>query len=194
MINWNRFFSGESEVLNRLFEVGLSFFHLRKPQAKIDDYDRLLSQIDKNFHPRIHVHEHFELADKYALGGVHFNSRSSNYEGVNQQITFSRSCHTLQELTDISAFDYVFLSPIFDSISKRGYKQGFLPSELQAAKDKHLINKKVIALGGISPANLHIPLNYSFGGIAVLGYIWQNNQFEENFIHINTIYQKYTKK
>ncbi|MBO4738849.1 MAG: thiamine phosphate synthase [Bacteroidales bacterium] len=188
------FFEGESQALNQLFKAGLEYFHLRKPNAKLEDYENLLKQIPSAFHQRVHVHEHFQLAEKYAIGGVHLNRRNPQYEGNNTKITISRSCHTLQELKNISHFDYVFLSPIFNSISKQGYQQAFSMEDLRKSAENQLINSKVIALGGITPDNLHIPMSCAFGGVAVLGYIWQNKRFIENFIHINTVYQTFIRK
>ena len=82
------------------------------------------------------------------------------------------SLHSLQELQlGLSGMDYVFLSPIFDSISKQGYSAAFeaeaLAVALQTAKCP------VIALGGISPQNIPIAASLGFSGVAALGSIWQ---------------------
>ena len=93
-------------------------------------------------------------------------------------LSMSRSCHSLEEVSESRFFDYLFLSPVFDSISKAGYKQGFMPEQLAEAKNRKIINEKVFALGGITAENIPVVRNYGFGGIAVLGTLWSG--FERN--------------
>jgi thiamine-phosphate pyrophosphorylase len=87
--------------------------------------------------------------------------------------TLSRSCHSIEELTDGQRYDYLFLSPIFDSISKKGYRSAFSPEQLTKAGKEGVINEKVIALGGITPEKKTAIKDWNFGGIAVLGFLWQ---------------------
>ena len=76
--------------------------------------------------------------------------------------------------------DYVFLSPIYDSISKEGYSSAYPFDTLQKAQQAGIIDSKVIALGGISLEHLPEIASLGFGGAALLGDIWQ--QKEEDFI------------
>ena len=85
------------------------------------------------------------------------------------------SCHTLEEVSrNKLKSDYVFLSPIFDSISKQGYHAAFTEETLRQAHHAGIIDKQVIALGGITPTNARKALSLGFGGVAVLGDIWQS--------------------
>ena len=70
---------------------------------------------------------------------------------------------------------YCFLSPIFDSISKEGYKANFDKLELKEflAKDR---KTKVIALGGLTEENYLEVLELGFDGGAFLGSVW--NKYE----------------
>ena len=63
------------------------------------------------------------------------------------------------------------LSPIYDSISKQGYKAAFSESEMKKACEKGIIDHQVIALGGIDSSHILHLTNMGFGGIAVLGMI-----------------------
>ena len=88
------------------------------------------------------------------MKGIHLNSRNpiapDNYSGH-----ISASCHTLEEVQeDKKTCDYVFLSPIFDSISKEGYSSKFTPEAIREAVKADIIDKKVIALGGIDEENI----------------------------------------
>ena len=70
--------------------------------------------------------------------------------------------------------DYLFLSPIFDSISKRGYLSQFSIESLQNAAEEGLIDGKVFALGGVTQAKLPLLHELGFGGAAMLGAAWQD--------------------
>lgn len=164
------FFDKEATLLNSLFMEGMQHLHLRKPECARAELERLLDRISPEFYPRIVLHDHFELAAERHLGGIHLNRRNNlrpnEYNG-----SLSRSCHSLDEIKAMkSSFDYLFLSPIFPSISKEGYGNGFNLSELQAAKD--IIDDKVIALGGICAQTLRQLKDIPFGGAAVLGALW----------------------
>lgn len=107
----------------------------------------------------------------YRLAGIHLNSRNNTLpEGFAGSI--SRSCHSLQEVQDNKQLDYVFLSPIFQSISKEGYGNGFPMERLREAAASGIINEKVIALGGIEEKNIPLITSLHFGGAAILGALW----------------------
>ena len=104
--------------------------------------------------------------------------------------TVSGSCHSFEEVLEARFCDYVFLSPIFDSISKAGYKQGFTSEQLQDAKERMIINERVIALGGITADNIYIVRAYGFGGVAVLGSLWGNYAIDRDS---NELLQRFNK-
>lgn len=68
--------------------------------------------------------------------------------------------------------DYVFLSPIFDSISKSGYHSAFTLEVLQQAAAHNIIDEKVVALGGVTPDKVKWLRQIGFGGAAMLGAVW----------------------
>lgn len=165
------FFGYEAEQIAAHFENGLQILHLRKPDASAAEYENLLRQIPEVFHERITLHDHFELADRFAVGGVHLNRRNAIYNGA-RRLRLSKSCHSIDELRDISKFDYVTLSPIFNSISKAGYNSAFSHEELLQYSKAGLINEKVYALGGVNFENMRKLEQYAFGGCAMLGAVW----------------------
>ena len=180
------FIDNEAWKINALFDAGLEILHLRKPKASKEEYIALLDNIHFGYHCRIKIHEYFELANDYNLLGVHLNARNPEYH-EKKQINISKSCHSLEELSNIEQYDYVFLSPVFDSISKKGYASNFSDEILKSASKQGIINKKVIALGGIDKTTLSLIKNYAFGGVAVLGSIWKSEDVVENFTMINLI-------
>jgi thiamine-phosphate pyrophosphorylase len=174
------FINNEAWKINALFDVGLEILHLRKPKASKPEYVGLLNSVNSKYHPKIKIHEYFELTDNYDLLGVHLNVRNPVY-GRKKEVKISKSCHSLEELHAIDKYDYVFLSPIFDSISKEGYASNFPDEVLKETSGQGIINDKVIALGGIDKTTLPLIQNYAFGGAAVLGAIWNSENVVESF-------------
>lgn len=166
------FFVEEDKILTALFEEGLDILHLRKPGTEPVYSERLLTLLPDCHHHQIVVHDHFYLKDEFNLKGIHLNSRNpeapANYKGH-----LSKSFHSLEELKeDKKSFNYVFLSPIFDSISKSNYTSAFKYDDLKAAAEKGIIDKKVMALGGVTSENMNVVKDLGFGGAVILGDLW----------------------
>ena len=163
------FFDGEADFITRLFEYGVDTVHLRKPGASATECACLLDCISAAERSRIVIHDFFELAVPYGLHGIHLNARHNEVpEGYKGHI--SRSCHSLDEVRRYSPeCSYVFLSPVFDSVSKQGYQSAFTAEVLSRAAEEGIIDSKVIALGGITPDRIPYLRSLGFGGAAMLG-------------------------
>ena len=184
------FLPDEARILTELFKAGLDLLHLRKPEAEIYEVESLLQEIPMKYRNRIVIHDFFLLKEKYSLGGIHLNSRHpeapENYHGL-----LSRACHILEEVeTTTPRFDYVLMSPVYDSISKQGYRSGYSTEALRQAQEKGIISEKVIALGGISEANLAEIKSLGFGGAALLGDIWNRYHAWEDTEQLLTHFRK----
>ena len=70
--------------------------------------------------------------------------------------------------------DYVFISPIYDSISKHGYHSAFSDEVLRQASAQGIIDHKVVALGGVTRQRIPQLEKYGFGGAAMLGEMWKD--------------------
>ena len=163
------FIPDEASFLHRLFVHGVDIVHLRKPGATAEECARLLDDLTSDDRRRIVIHDFFELAEPYGLKGIHLNARRSTvpdgYEGH-----VSRSCHSLEEVKRYKdVCDYVFLSPIFDSVSKQGYASAFTDRTLKQASSDGIIDDKVVALGGVTPDKIDYLQQLNFGGAAMLG-------------------------
>lgn len=173
-------FCGETDIVNALFANGMPRLHLRKPGASAAELAEWIGRIDLTFRQRIVVHDHHTLLRTMGLGGIHLNSRNPDApEWLAEErerrgwVTLSRSCHTLEEVSRWSPVcDYVFLSPIFDSISKCGYTAGFTIETLRKAHNDGLLDKPTYALGGVSAENISLVRDLGFAGAAVLGSLW----------------------
>ena len=172
------YFVEEDKIITALFEEGLDILHLRKPDTAPMFAERLLTLIPEQYHKRIVVHGHFYLKDEFNLKGINLNHRNPNLP-ENYKGHISRSCHSLEEIKEYKRqCDYMLLSPVFDSISKNDYHANYTPEEIRKAHKAGIIDKKVIALGGISTENIRTIKKYGFGGAAILGDIW--DRFDEH--------------
>ena len=172
----------EIEIMKKLFEEGLNIFHLRRPTYDYGGMKDYLSRIPEEYHNRIVIHSHPKLALKFNLKGIHITSkiRKSKFKfwyvkrfvlARKKQLTVSTSLHHLSHLDSFDpVFNYVFLSPIFDSISKKDYQSGF--NEFTLSKGLERTKYTVYALGGVELANISKVKDYGFAGVALVGSIW----------------------
>lgn len=162
----------DAYIITRLLDIGIDIVHLRKPDSNVSECRRLLTALSDKQRERIVIHDYPELFFEFALRGIHINRNITTlpkgYSG-----TRSRSCHSLEEVARYKDdYDYLFLSPIFDSISKAGYRSGFDDAELQRASSCGIIDDKVIALGGVTLDKIAYLKGLNFGGIAMLGAVY----------------------
>lgn len=167
------FIPGEVSCIRCLFDCGLDILHLRKPGASKADMARILDTLPDDIRRRIVVHDHFPLCRDYGLLGVHLNGRNPVVPPGLCPCSVSASCHSVAEVAAKKAeCDYVFLSPIFDSISKQGYTAAYSATELQQASADGIIDNRVMALGGMSLDNIAALKKWQFGGAVFLGDVW----------------------
>jgi thiamine-phosphate pyrophosphorylase len=176
LISYPVFYKGEVEVVIRLLQTYDFTFHLRKPNASAYEYDALLQSIPEYLHPKIIIHNAYELTRRYNLKGIHF---SEKYRGpmsrLETTIIKSTSCHTINELCEIeNYYQNSFLSPVFKDASNPVDYPGLHIEDVK----EYLSTKrklKIIALGGISEHNIHKISEMKFDGVAVLGPVWDND-------------------
>lgn len=165
-----RFFPGEAEMLSLLLGGLDCRVHLRKPGCTERQMRGLIEALPEEFRPELTLQDHLSLAPEYGVGGVHPTSRfpvaPEGWTGL-----VSRSSHSLGEVAMCRDADYVFLSPVFDSISKSGYSSAFTDAQLRSAPE---IDGHVYALGGVRPEHFPLLAEYGFGGAALLGHVWRD--------------------
>lgn len=165
----------EVVVIRQLLAKGIDIVHLRKHQSEFEGIDvivylhEILSALTCEERSKIIIHDYPSLYEEFYLKGIHINknitSLPDDYTGYK-----TRSCHSFEEIQKYrDDYDYLFLSPIFDSISKPGYKSPFTPEMLQKASHKGIINEKVIALGGVTFDKIPYLQSLNFGGVAMIG-------------------------
>lgn len=167
------FQKNEIGSITKLFWEGLKTLHLRKPEATEDELRNFIELIPDKFHSRIVIHNHYPLLREFKLKGAHLPERIRRSAIPKQTKIISTSFHSIKKLSlSRRKYQYVFLSPIFESISKAGYKSNFNLEYLESFLKKH---KNVIALGGVSDKNILSVKRSGFYGAAALGYIWEGS-------------------
>jgi thiamine-phosphate pyrophosphorylase len=166
---------GEIDLLCQFFDAGLSRFHLRKPNFSAEDLKRYLNKIPTEHLSKIVVHRCPEVLADFEVGGYHFRS---NEPAQVMKGTSSKSLHKLGELTGLKeSMDYVFLGPIFRSVSKKGYGPKISINEIFSLFSSGRLNRlnkipKVYALGGIRKKKILRLSEVGFSGVALLGSVW----------------------
>ena len=173
----------EPRLLATLLGAGTEALHLRKPGWPAAQVERLILSLPEAFHARLVLHGHPGLVRRYRLGGLHLTAAARAAMVRRPMLlpgqTLSTSFHSLAEISQHRRrYDYVFLSPIFDSISKAGYASGFNLATVQAPLHRLAARPgyrpQVLALGGVSAGNIGLLAPAGFAGAAVLGIIWQS--------------------
>lgn len=144
----------ETGEIIALFEKGLEIFHVHKPGLSSGELQNYTRRFPWKYRERIYLHEDFP------------------------------KFHSLNELQAYKKeYEYAFLSPIFDSISKKDHKASF---DLEEVREK-IQNRNIIALGGIDEDKIEICRELGFAGVAVLGAIWGSNDPLQKFLLLNQL-------
>lgn len=168
----------EEYFISLLFDSGLKYFHLRKPNWMKSRVVDLLNEIPSQYHNKIIIHDNWDLMNDFNLGGIHVREKDKHLVSTENRKFHSIAVHNHEELYKIEKeFKYALLSPVFNSISKENVKAAY---DLDDLKVKFLENKPsvpVYALGGIDLENISKAKEIGFDGVAILGFIW--NLFKE---------------
>jgi thiamine-phosphate pyrophosphorylase len=153
--------AGEMECLEGMLEAGLGKLHLRKPGGVVEG---LLERLAPRWASRLVVHGSIGLAARYGVPQVHGAIKHVGH------IAVSTSVHSWEELKRLpSGVDYAFISPVFDSISKRGYLAN---ADLLTIPPEPLPCRPV-GMGGVSADTIGLMIARGWTGAALLGWIWE---------------------
>lgn len=171
-------FAEEAYAIATLLGEGWWRVHLRHPGATAEEYAEILGKLSPEQRAKVTVHDHYStLSRLFPEIGLHINSRQDGAAASSPGIV-SRSCHTIAEALSFDG-DYAMLSPVFDSVSKPGYRAAFSDGQLRSLEG---CPNEIIALGGVTPERLHLLSDYNFSGFAMLGAIpWRSPEEIKTF-------------
>ena len=173
-------FPGEADCMEALLGAGVERLHLRKPEATPEELEDLVQELAPRWADRLVLHgpRSRELALRYGVSNVHGAVAYRDGHGYSgggpmvdaRGLALSTSAHGWEELARLPAgLAYAFISPLFDSISKRGYGAN---AGLLDQPDRELPCLPV-GLGGVSGETIGLMLEKGWKGAAVLGWIWE---------------------
>lgn len=172
---------GETQIVDSIFARLPVIYHLRKPGKVDEQLADYLNRIAATCHFRVMVHGYKKLLRRFNLKGIHYSEkvRCQQPQAIRQfrrAHPDSRISSAFHHITDVpdshGLFDYIFLRPIFDSISKKGYHAAFDHADLRRCLSR--TGHTVIALGGIDEQRVAMAARLGFKGVAVLGSVWES--------------------
>ena len=177
VISSSKTVENETEIVTQFFEEGLQTFHLRKHRYSAAEMKLFIKKIPIHYHDRIIIHSHHSLARKFKLKGVHLTKSHKKKQlktwltlkfikFTNPELEVTTSFNNLGQLFDKHSayeYSYVFLSPVFDSLSSK-FQSGFTEYSLSAALKK--TKYKVVARGGVDITAIEKSHKIGFEGLA----------------------------
>jgi len=177
VITPEEFVKNEIEIINELFQEGLDLLHIRKPFINSEEMEDFIQKIDLKFHAQLVLHSNYNLAENFKISRLHFKEidrQNDLYKSFTNK-TISTSVHNIETFNQLDTdWEYSFISPVFPSISKKGYGEN--STILNDIKKRTHSNVKLIALGGINEKNIDKTFKSKIDGVALLGAIWENDE------------------
>jgi thiamine-phosphate pyrophosphorylase len=189
--------TGERETIEKLFRAGMRTLHIRKPGYSRKKMRQYIESIPGKHRDKLVLHSHHGLAIRYGLKGVHFTEGARRpmflawlkrrfYRNLQPSLSLTASYHSLakvEKLRDI--YEYIFLSPVFESISKKHTQKPLRHSRIQDCL--RLTKAKVVALGGVDETKILACRDMGFYGVGLVGSIWQSEDPVATFKEIQEL-------
>ena len=160
-------FEGEGDRLEELLEAGVERLHLRKPEMSKVELERLVERLAPRWASRLVLHYEPELAVRFGIPQVHGPLGICKGKGLRES-TSVHSWGAFCRLPD--GLEYAFISPLFDSISKKGYGADASLLSIPATP----LPCMPVGLGGVGAETIGELVQRRWQGAAVLGWIWED--------------------
>jgi len=182
---------GDIKIVQELFKAGLKNYHIRFSKLSKEELKGYINQIPKRYHKRIIIHFQHDLCSEMHLKGIHFSRdktgsfffnliKSSYLKIVNPKSTISCEASALDELSSkVRLFNYVILRNVFNSISKRRFRNKFDWTEIENTLTP--LKGIVLARGGMTLDKIAEARNLGFSGIVLEELIWNNPDYLNDF-------------
>ena len=173
--------ANEINTIHSLFESGLELLHVRKPNYTEEEMIAFLSKIELKHCSKLALHQHHNLAEDFGINRIHFTeTKRFQLRITADQFIESTSTHSIEDFNSLNTgFNYAFLSPIYQSISKPNYVSRM--NLIETVKQRTNFKTKLVALGGVSSKNIKETYKLGFDSVALLGTIWNSKNPIENF-------------
>ena len=188
----------EAEKINKMFQLGLDILHIRKSNYTKEKLKQFIQKIDLVNHPKIMIHDHYELLADFKLKGIHINRKYRKNFWFNfytlkrirnkyKDICISYSADSISQINHLQKknISYIILGRIFSSNTTNRISLNFNKNELIQLNTNS--KTPIIALGGIDNFTTHKSILMGFTGIALQSFIWDSINSIENFTQIINI-------
>ncbi|WP_223609060.1 thiamine phosphate synthase [Chryseobacterium sp. OSA05B] len=173
----------ETEIINQLFQEGLDLLHIRKPMFIREEMNSFLDNIDETFYAQLVLHGFYDMGKEYPIYRFHFREAdrlTGGFKSYTDPTIISTSVHDMKTFNGLEKeWEYAFVSPVFPSISKKGY--GEESSVMEDLKHRTNYNVKLFALGGVNETNISKVFENGADGAALLGGIWESDDPVDSF-------------
>lgn len=172
----------EIDIISELFKEGLDVLHVRKPGISQDELAAYLQSIDEMYRSQICLHQWLSLAESFGINRFHYkDGAQSSRQKKNSATILSASTHSMDTFNKLpNEFGYAFLSPVFESISKVGYKPKVNMGK--ALEQRSNFKTRLVALGGVDSENIAYLLESGYDEVALSGAIWNSSEPIKKFI------------
>jgi thiamine-phosphate pyrophosphorylase len=186
----------EHVIIRKMFDMGLSTLHLRKPKLSSENMKKFLDDFSEEYQKKIIIHTHHNLIWDYNLKGIHLTKAHKKdkyknwfqrrlYKFKRKDMIRTTSCGSVSSLAVLyKEFEYVMLTPVF--ASKQAHRPNFSRSTLDIITTK--FPKKIIARGGATMADIETAKEIGFSGIAFHKAIWESPDPLKEF---ENVYKRY---
>lgn len=166
----------EIELLKKALRFPHMWVHVRKPKATFMEMLTYLLQFSEKERQRIVLHQQQQVSLVMGINNLHVPTplrQAGSYPQENTEgLTMSTSTHSWDEFNALSNhFQFAFISPLFPSISKKGYGHKQQIDSRVERKNRHT---EAIALGGIDATKLTYLKDKGFADYALCGAIWHS--------------------
>lgn len=169
--------AGEHKILIRLFENGLSAYHLRRTHWSVAQHKKWLAGVPAEFRRRVVLHQQPQLVRACGLGGFHCGgTRRPNFSEKPPYPVSSRAEDYPTLLGAAKFCGQICLGPIFPPENHDVTVPHRTLSEFAAIVAywrAHGGNGKVIAFGGINEKNVGLCRAAGFDGFVVVSSVWK---------------------
>ncbi|MBQ8445460.1 MAG: thiamine phosphate synthase [Opitutales bacterium] len=166
-------------ILFKLFENGLSVYHLRRPHWSASRCCSWIERVPVKWRSRIVVHQYPYLVRKYNLGGFHQSADGAlpGVSGISGKI--SAQCEDFSDIQKIgNRCRRVMLGPVFPpekydvTVPRRTLGEY---AAIAAYWRKQGGQAEVFAFGGVSSDNIRLCREAGFDGVVVVGAVWDTS-------------------
>ena len=178
------------EVLERALKGGITMFQFREKGGgakKGDEYEvlaRECQRLCRKYDVPFIVNDDVELALKLDADGLHIGQQDGNVNEIRTRIGskwLGVSVHTREEaeMAYQAKADYVGIGPVFGTKSKENAPPPAGTALIAETKTLYP-DLPIVAIGGVTGENAHIPLDAGADGVAVISWLCESEEMEED--------------